>query len=128
MVQTFLDETGWIRLNWSHICNITPNLSLEKALEDHSQLFREGLGCLNTTTAKLFVTPHAQPKFYKARPVLYYLKAKIEQELLRQEKLGIIIPVKCSDWAAPIVPVLKANENLCLCDDYKVTINKINIS
>ena len=33
-----------IRLNWSHICNITPNLSLEKILEDHSQPFHEGLG------------------------------------------------------------------------------------
>ena len=36
-----------IRLNWSHICNITPNLSLEKVLEyhsqDHSQLFVKDL-------------------------------------------------------------------------------------
>ena len=70
------------------------------------------------------VTPPAQLKFYKARPVPYNLKAKIEQELQRLEKLGIITPIKSSKWAAPVVAVLKANGNLYLCGDYKVTINK----
>ncbi|GFU64542.1 uncharacterized protein K02A2.6 [Trichonephila clavipes] len=35
----------------------------------------------------------------------------------------IIDPVTYSDWATPIVPVIKQNGNLRICDDYKVTIN-----
>ena len=54
----------------------------------------------------------------------YYLKVKVGQELQQLEKQGIIMPVKFSDWAAPVVPVLKANGSIRLCGNYKVTVNK----
>lgn len=75
-------------------------------------------------TCKTLHWPDAQPKFYKARPVPYFLKHNIELELQRLQKQGIIKPVECSDWATPNVPVLKANGNIHLCGDYKVTVNK----
>ena len=53
-----------------------------------------------------------------------FLKKKIEQEQQKLEKQGIIKPVECSDWATPVVPVLKANGNIRLCGDYKITVNK----
>ena len=61
---------------------------------------------------------------YKARLVPYFLKHRIELELQRLEKQGIIKPVECSDWATPVVPVQKANGNICLCGDYIITVNK----
>ena len=48
----------------------------------------------------------------------------METGLERLESLGIVIPVQHSNWAAPVVPVLKANGTIRLCGDYRVTINK----
>ena len=37
---------------------------------------------------------------------------------------GIIAPTKFSQWAAPIVPILKKDGSIRICGDYKQTINK----
>ena len=51
------------------------------------------------------------------------MRNKIEQELARLEKNGIIKKVESSEWATPIVPVLKKDNTVRICGDYKVTIN-----
>ena len=48
----------------------------------------------------------------------------MEQELTRLEHDGIIQPVRFSEWAAPIVPVLKANGSMRICGDYRLTVNQ----
>ena len=53
-----------------------------------------------------------------------YFKEKVEKELEWLQSLGIITPISFSDWAAPIVPVVKSNTNIRICGDYKVTINQ----
>ena len=37
----------------------------------------------------------------------------------------MISPVRFSDWAAPIVPVVKNDGTICICGDYKVTANLV---
>jgi transposase InsO family protein len=54
------------------------------------------------------------------------MKKKVEDEIARLEKDGVIEPVKFSDWAAPIVPVLKPNGQVRICGDYSVTVNKVS--
>ena len=41
----------------------------------------------------------------------------------RPEKSGIIEPVQFSEWAAPIVPVVKRDGAICVCGNYKLTAN-----
>ena len=54
----------------------------------------------------------------------YSLKGKIEQELDRLVKQGVIEPNTFSEWAAPIVPVLKKEGTVRICGDYKLSVNQ----
>lgn len=116
-----------IRLNWNtiHLLDQT-DPSLQVLLKKHSSLFREQLGTLKDASAKLFVPLQAQPRFYKPRPVAYALKSKVEKELDRLQEAGIIKPVQFSDWAAPIVPVVKQDGTIRICGDYSVTVNAVS--
>ena len=88
-------------------------------------LFEPGLGTLKDYKAKIYVDPKAKPKFCKARSVPYSMKSKVEEELRRLEKEGIIEPVEYAEWAAPIVPILKSDsKSLRICGNFKVTVNK----
>ena len=74
--------------------------------------------------AKIYVDAMERPKFLKARPVAYALREKIETELDRLVKEGIIGPIEFSEWATPIVPIVKEDGTIRICGDYKQTINQ----
>ena len=57
----------------------------------------------------------------------YALREKVEQELDWLKREGIIEPVEDSEWAAPIVAVLKADRmNVRMCGDFQLTVNLIS--
>ena len=37
----------------------------------------------------------------------------------------MIEKISYSDWAAPIVPVVQADGSICICTDYKATVNPV---
>ena len=55
----------------------------------------------------------------------YALKTKVEQELDRLEQQDVLEPVEFSNWAAPIVPVVKQDGSVRICGDYKLTVNQV---
>ena len=95
-------------------------------MQKHAQLFEEGLETLQGTKAKVHVDPTATPIFHKARPVPYALREKTEQDLERLERAGTIEPVQYSEWAIPIVPVMKSDGTVRVYGDYKLTVNKVS--
>ncbi|KAJ8351939.1 hypothetical protein SKAU_G00234150 [Synaphobranchus kaupii] len=86
--------------------------------------YTDELGTLRGTTVKLCVDPKVQPRFFKPHSVPYAMKAKVKAELERLQQLDVIEPMEFSDWAAPIVPVLKDDGNVRICGDYKLTVNQ----
>ncbi|XP_070385087.1 uncharacterized protein [Dermacentor albipictus] len=61
----------------------------------------------------------------KPRTLPFGLKDRVIKELQRLQREGILVPVKTSEWAASIVPVLKRDGSVRICKDFKVTINHV---
>ena len=70
--------------------------------------------------------PNTPPIFHRARSVPYAMRDKVEKELKRLQEEGTIEPVEFSEWAAPIVPVLKPDGNVRICGDFRVTVNPVS--
>ncbi|KAJ0172968.1 hypothetical protein K1T71_011144 [Dendrolimus kikuchii] len=97
----------------SDCVNLTNEEVLSELIKLYPKLFSNQLGCFNKYEIDLPLKSDAKPVFMKSRPVPYALKEKINAELHRLESLGILVPVKHSDYASPIVPVLKSDGSLC---------------
>ena len=73
--------------------------------------------------ASLHLHPRAKPVFFRPRSIPFAIKEAVEKELEHLEAEGIIEKVDSSEWAAPIVPISKGDGHLCICGDYRITVN-----
>lgn len=80
---------------------------LGELLDKHSSLFEERLGKITGTTTKLYMNSDAQPRFCRACPAPFSIRARVEQEIDHQVEEGILEPVQFSQWATTVVPVMK---------------------
>ncbi|XP_028163909.1 uncharacterized protein K02A2.6-like [Ostrinia furnacalis] len=107
-------------------CNFVTNSStvVQELQSQFPEVFSDSLGAFNKYKVKLQLKPDSKSFFFKARPVAFALRDKVDKELDRLVKLGILKPVEHSEYASPIVPVLKKNGSVRICADYSATINK----
>ena len=112
-------------LNWREIKAVSKHDvgSLEYLLEKYGDLFKDKLGTITSFQAELHVKPEDRPNFFKPRSVPYALRGPIEEELDRLEREGIVDKVTHSEWATPLVAVLKPDGRVQLRGDFKVTVN-----
>ena len=115
-----------IKLPWPSLNSIKTSKTenLEKLLNEYKELFDEGLGEIKNYECTLELKPDVTPVFCRPRPVPFALKKRVEDEIDRLEHDGIIEKTSISDWATPIVPIVKPNGGIRLCADYSVTVNK----
>ena len=72
-------------------------------------------------------TDIAKPRFHKARAVPYAYRQRVEEELDRLVTVGVLEPIDSSDWAAPIVPVIKSDKkSVRICGDFRFTVNPVS--
>ena len=117
---------GKIRLNWGEI-HYAQSPELHQLLGEYEEVFKEGLGTFRGHEAKIEVDPAATPRFCKARLIPYAMRSKVEDELTRLVAEGILEPVDYSDWAAPIVAVIKSDKtSVRVCGDFRMTVNPIS--
>ena len=113
-----------LRLHWKTTYQVRNSSALAAVLDDHKEIIRKELGTITCAKAEIHVDQQVPPSFHRPCPVPFALKQKVEAELERLEREGIIRPRKFSQWAAPIVAVPKSDGSVRLCGDYKVSANK----
>ena len=124
-----------IKLNWRKILHSNrvnavnakgqnSHSRVDNVVQKHHKVFETQvkLNQINNFTAD-DTEKGSEPIFRKARPVPYSLLQKVESELDRLEKNGVIKKVKTSKWASPIVVPPKTDGNMRICGDYKSTVN-----
>ncbi|XP_063900178.1 uncharacterized protein K02A2.6-like [Zophobas morio] len=100
------------------------SVSETNIVNEFQEVFSDGLGCFKQHTFTLKLKDQFRPIFLKPRTVPLAYKEKVETELNRLEKEGVIEPIESSEWATPLVPVMKKDGTLRLCGDYRITANK----
>ena len=89
-------------------------------------MFDSDLGTAKGFKAKIIVDSSVSPKFLRARSIPYFYREKVEAELDKLVAEGTIEPVEHSEWAAPIVAVLKPDkQRVRICGDFKQTVNPV---
>ena len=113
------------KLDWQQIHQMNNESSRVDVLMKHAEVFKEGLGALQVHKIAIHMVPSVSPRYYKARSVPYSMRALVDKQLASLVSPGVIEPVQYSEWAAPIVPILKFDkQSVTICGDFKLTVNR----
>ena len=118
-----------IKLDWTEIkfrsgfvC-LSYDCHLDGLVSKHQDFFDGQLGLHKGIKARIELVEGAvYTKPYRLLG-LYALRPKVELELGKLEKAGVITPVTSSDWATGVVVVPMKNGAIRLCGNYKTTVN-----
>lgn len=118
-----------IRLNWLEVSQLDGSSSLssrvQSVLHKYGSVTEDGIGKITDMSARINIKPDSTPVFCKARTVPFAIQELVDQEITTLVNEGILEKVNTSDWATPIVPVIKANGRIRICGDFKITLNPV---
>ena len=104
--------------------NNVNSLSKNEVLKKYEHYLSDDFEACVTKKVKLPLKENVKPVFCKARPVPLRLRDRVRDELTRLENLGIISRTVSSEWSSPMVSVVKSNDEIRVCGDYSVSLNK----
>ncbi|XP_017881808.1 uncharacterized protein K02A2.6-like, partial [Ceratina calcarata] len=86
-------------------------------------LFGNTPGLFNKGEIRLVLKEGTKPIALKARHLPFALVPKVDEEIDRLLKLGHLEKVETSEWATPIVPIIKKDGKVRLAGNFKLTVN-----
>ncbi|KII64438.1 Retrovirus-related Pol polyprotein [Thelohanellus kitauei] len=102
--------------------------SIFNDIVNNSSIFEKSNNAITNYTASIILNPDAKPIIFKPRKVPYALKNKVEEEIQRLVKDGILekindvtAPLK---WASHTVNILKPNGKVRICGDFMISLKK----
>ncbi|XP_060547527.1 uncharacterized protein K02A2.6-like [Pantherophis guttatus] len=118
---------GWFRalgMGFTGIHQMLKSSLKDSLLTEFQDVFGDTLGKYVGTPISLNLDPNVAQIRLKARRVPFALKPKIDAELDKLIKQGVLVPVDHAKWETPIVTPVKSDGSIRICADYKCTINK----
>ena len=88
-----------------------------------SKLFDPGVGEFNDVSVSLDLKHDSRPKYCKPRPIPFAIKERIGKAIEKLVETGMWKPINHSEYALPILPVIKSDGSIRLCGDYRSTVN-----
>ncbi|UYV64177.1 K02A2.6-like [Cordylochernes scorpioides] len=123
--------TTWIKclpakfLKFSDI-NLVQETICSSVVNKFAEVFgTSNVGVIREHKAHLILRQDANPRFFRARNVPYVMRNAIEKELKNLEAQGVITKIERSDWATPIVPIMKKNGHVRISGDFKITLHPV---
>ncbi|XP_037943047.1 uncharacterized protein K02A2.6-like [Teleopsis dalmanni] len=107
----------------SNLCNIESTIPVE--VMNFSSVFDGKLGDYKGNPVKLQMSVSSKPKFLRYRQVPFALKLKVEATLKKLEDEGALRSISFSEWATPVVPIIKPDGSIRICGDYKCRVNQM---
>lgn len=86
-------------------------------LDEFTDVFSEGPISFN-------LDPSVAPICLKPWRVPLVFRPKVDQEIDKLIRQGLLEPVNYAKWEMPIVIPIKPDGSICICTDYKATLNK----
>lgn len=117
-------------LNMCHL-KVVSQLEVEKLVNriksQFSNVFEENeSSSIKQFEVELKLKEGVKPIFHTAYDMPFALKEKVEKELLKMVKSGVLKKVSFSHWASPIVVVpKKSSDEIRICVDFKKTLNTV---
>ncbi|XP_043217358.1 uncharacterized protein K02A2.6-like isoform X6 [Amphibalanus amphitrite] len=114
-----VDTTGpnllgrdWLRvlkLNWQDIKQVRfgDDPRFQELKKKYADVFSSELGCLKDVEVKFELDESVSPRFCRARNIPYAYRKQVEEQLEAEVEAGILEPVRTSEWACQIVPIVK---------------------
>ena len=106
-------------------CSVNMVQTHEKLINEikASSIFEPGMGLITGYKANIDLKPGAKPVFSKFRQPPFAHMEAIGRKIDQLESEGILVKVDYSDYASPVLPVIKPDGDVRLCGDYKRTLN-----
>ena len=96
---------------------------LNNLLSKYSTVLSESMGKITNCEISLQLRPNTKPKFCNARTVAFSIRECMDLEYNSLEIDGVITKIPYSDWATPVVPVVKPSGHVRICADYSSSLN-----
>ena len=108
----------------NYVNSVFQTSNLQSVLNDYSDVFKDELGLMCDIKISLQVVPDVQSRYVRPCPIPYAIRSRVDADLDRLEK-GVMEPVPHSEWAAPIVPVVKHDGAIRIVVTSKFTLNQV---